>query len=95
MPAMVLHRIYYTQLFIKNSACVGSREIKKKKKRKDESRNFQSLTFPALLEASTSCTSQWKLTFPPTPWISSKLRFDPDVLISTQLKCNQMLDFGG
>lgn len=91
MPAAVLHGIYYTQLFVENSACVGSSWIKKPNK----SQNFQNLTFPALLAASTSCTSQWKLTFPPTPWISSKLRFDPDVLISTQLKCNQMLDFGG
>lgn len=64
-------------------------------KKPNKSQNFQNLTFPALLAASTSCKSQWKLTFPPTPWISSKLRFDPDVLISTQLKCNQMLDFGG
>ena len=94
MPAIVLHRIYYTQLFVENSACVGSSWTKRKKK-KDENRNFQSLTFPALPGASTSCTSQWKLTFPSTPWISSKRRFDPDVLISTQLKCNQMLDFGG
>lgn len=70
-------------------------EVVGQKKGANNIQNFQNLTFPALLASSTSCTSQWKLTFPRTPWISSKLRFDPDVPISTQLKCNQMLDFGG
>lgn len=55
MPAAVLHGIYYTEVLVGNSACVGSSWIKKKA---NKSQNFQNLTFLTLLASSARCTSQ-------------------------------------
>lgn len=56
MPAAVLHGIYYTQGLCWEF-CLGGKQLDKKSQT-NNIQNFQTLTFPALLASSTSCTSQ-------------------------------------
>lgn len=68
MPAMVLHRIYYTQLFIKNSACVGSSKIKKKKKKKKRWKSQLSKSnFSCFTRSLHQLYKSMKINLPPYP----------------------------